>query len=345
MVIGKIIIAGSLMTKRQSSKRGKPTQQRLSPSGKIETTDARVCVPSAATFFRFEVLDLETMRQMEKATDLLRPLLWARDGGAVRQIRQAHTAEELIDLLPQTLGLGAAIWDERMREFGSEVLPLISKRLRTAEDIRDENLREITYDKLIGALRWRGTAGAQVPLERFDDLSDYGRGLASVALGLLGEQRAADSIWQFYQRVVHNRRETHFVGALWGLIDLRDKRAGGAVASLLSKGQYFYELFAFLSLAGDTRAIVPLLQHAVQKPREENMDAAMALVSIVHRIGKEALLAELDKVVAPEDSDAEREAFADGLLSTPAGETQEYFALFYRGLTADDLARVFPGRL
>jgi hypothetical protein len=71
----------------------------------------------------------------------------------------------------------------------------------------------------------------------------------------------------------------------------------------------------------------------------------MALVSIVHRIGKEAFLAELDKVVALEDSDVEREAFADRLLSTPASETQEYFALFYRGLTADDLARVFPGRL
>jgi hypothetical protein len=291
------------------------------------------------------VLDPETMKQMDKATELLKPFLWLRDGGAVRQIRQARTAEELIDLLSQSGGLGAPVWDERMRELGPEVLPLISKRLGGAKGIPDEHLREITYDKLVGALRWRGAAGAQVLLERFDDLSDYGRGLASVALGLLGEKRAADKIWQFYQRVVHNRRETHFVGALWGLIDLGDKRAGGAVASLLNKGQYFYELFGFLSLAGDRRAIVPLLQDAVQKPREENMDAPMALVSIVHRIGKEAFLAELDKVVALEDSDTEREAFVDKLLSTPASETQEYFALFYRGLTADDLARVFPGRL
>jgi hypothetical protein len=74
------------------------------------------------------------------------------------------------------------------------------------------------------------------------------------------------------------------------------------------------------------------------------MHAAMALVSIVHRIGKEAFLAELNKVVALEDSDAEREAFADRLLSTLASEAQEYFALFYRGLTAEDLARVLPGR-
>jgi hypothetical protein len=345
MAIGLTIAAGSLMTKRQSSKRGKRTQQRSRPSGKIRATDARVHVPSAATFFRFQVLDLESRSQIDKGITLLKPLLWARDGKAVRQIRQAHSVEELIDLLPQTLGLGDPVWDERMREFGPAVLPLISKRLGEAKEIRDEHLREKTYDKLVGALRWLGAAGAQVLLERFDDLSDYGRGLASVALGLLGEQRAADKIWQFYQRAVHNRRETHFVGALWGLIDLEDKRAGGAVADLLTKAQHFYELFGFLSLAGDTRAIVPLLQDAVQKPREENMDATMALVSIVHRNGKEAFLAELNKVVVLEDSDTEREAFADRLLSMPASETQEYFALFYRGLTAGDLARVFPGRL
>jgi hypothetical protein len=203
------------------------------------------------------VLDPETMKQMDKATEILKPVLWMRDEGAVRQIRQARTAEELIDLLPQAAGLAAPVWDERMRKAGPEVLPLISRRLKAANEVQDQELRDLTYDKLIGALRWRGTAGAQVLLERFDDLSDYGWGLASVALGLLGEQRAADRIWQLYQRAVHNRRETHFVGALWGLIDLGDKRAGSAVASLLSKGRHFYELFGFLSLAGDTRAIAP----------------------------------------------------------------------------------------
>lgn len=332
------------MTKRRSSERRKHTQQRPSPPRQLQPGDAHARVPSAATFFRSQVLDRETMRQMDKATELLKPLLWLRDGGSVRQIRQARSVEELIDLLPQSGGLAAPVWHERMREAGPEALPLISKRLRAAKEAQDQELRNTTYEKLIGALRWRGTAGAQVLLERFDDLSNYGRELASVALGLLGEQRAADRIWQFYQRVVRNQRETHFVGALWGLIDLGDKRAGGAVATLLSKGQHFYELFGFLSLAGDRRAIVPLLQDLLQKPREENMDAAMALVSIVHRIGKEAFLAELNKIVV-EESDTEREAFADGLLSTPASEAQEYFTLFYRGLTADDLARVFPGRL
>jgi hypothetical protein len=75
------------------------------------------------------------------------------------------------------------------------------------------------------------------------------------------------------------------------------------------------------------------------------MEASMAMVSIVHRIGKDALLAELNKLAMLEDSASEREAFADRLLSTPAGEAQEYFTLFYRGLTPEDLARVFPGSM
>lgn len=52
----------------------------------------------------------------------------------------------------------------------------------------------------------------------------YGRGLASVALGLLGSQATANRIWRFYQAAVRNPRETHFVGALWRLIDLEDER-------------------------------------------------------------------------------------------------------------------------
>jgi len=36
--------------------------------------------------------------------------------------------------------------------------------------------------------------------------------------------------------------ETYFVGALWGLIDLKDPRATDAVADLLWEGLYFYVL-------------------------------------------------------------------------------------------------------
>jgi hypothetical protein len=291
------------------------------------------------------MLDPETKSQMDKATELLKPLLWIRDRKDVRQIQQAQTAEALIDLLPQSGGLGGPTWYERMAEFGPEVVPLVATRLRAAKGNQDANLRDMTYEKLIGVLRWRGEAGAQALLGCFDDLGHYGQALACVALGLLGEQRAADKMWRFYVQLVRDPRETYFVGALWGLIDLGDERVGGALASLLRKRRYFYELFGFLSLAGDVRDVVPLIQDTAQRAKEDNMDVFMALVSIVHRIGKDAFLTELDKIAALEDSASEREALADRMLSVQASEVQEYFDLFYRGLTAADLAQVFPGRI
>jgi hypothetical protein len=54
-------------------------------------------------------------------------------------------------------------------------------------------------------------------------------------------------MWAFYEKVKRDRRGTYFVGALWGLIDLKDGRAGGALADLLIQGRNFYELFGFLS--------------------------------------------------------------------------------------------------
>jgi hypothetical protein len=203
----------------------------------------------------------------------------------------------------------------------------------------------MTFEKLIAELRWRGDAGATVLMERFDDLNDYGRSLACVALGLLGAQASADKIWTFYQRAERNQSETYFVGALWGLIDLKDERAGGALASLLMWGRNFYELFGFLSLAGDVRAVIPLLMAVTQLPEKEQRHASMALVSVSHRIGRDALLTELDKIGRPEEPRRERVAVADDILATPAGEAEEYFALFYRGLIPDDLARAFLGRI
>jgi len=68
-------------------------------------------------------------------------------------------------------------------------------------------------------------------------------------------------------------------------------------------------------------------------------------VSVAHRIGRDALLAELDKIGRPEEPRGEREAVAGDILATPVGEAEEYFALFYRGLIPDDLARTFLGRI
>jgi len=261
----------------------------------------------------------------------------------VTRIKRAKSAEEVIELVPLAAGLGEPAWQERVRQFGLEAVPLISQRLAVLHQTREKELRHMMLEKLIGALRWQGDAGAKVLLERFDGFDDYGRSLACVVLGLLGERSAADKLWHFYQRVVHNRRESHFVGALWGLIDLGDERVGEALADLLGQGRDFYELHGFLSLAGDARVLVPLLSRVAQESKA-NEQVAMALVSIAHRIGRDAFMAELGKIVTSEEPVHEREAFFERFFSVPESRAREYFGWFYRGLTSEDLARAFSAR-
>jgi hypothetical protein len=259
--------------------------------------------------------------------DLAKAVLGARDRDAATRIKRARSAEEVIDLVPLATGLGQSIWQERVRQFGPEAVPLISQRLAVLHETREKELRHVMLEKLIGALRWQGDAGASALLERFDGLDDYGRCLACVVLGLLGKRSAADKLWHFYQRVVGKRRERHFVGALWGLIDLGDERAGEALADLVGQKRAFYELYGFLSLAADARVIVPLLSNVAQESRE-NEQAAMALVSIANRVGRDAFAVELGKMVTPEESAQERKAFAERFFSVPESRAREYFGRF-----------------
>jgi hypothetical protein len=104
------------------------------------------------------------------------------------------------------------------------------------------------------------------------------------------------------------------------------------------------QLFGFFSLAGDARAVLPLLEEMHWRPDENKGDPMMALIGVAHRIGREAVLAEFEKGAEPDDTREDMEALAGDLLAKPIEDVQEYFALFHRGLTPDDLARVLPGR-
>ena len=84
-------------------------------------------------------------------------------------------------------------------------------------------------------------------------------------------------------------------------------------------------------LAGLERSAVTKRKHA-----------SMALVSVAHRIGRDALLAEMARVARPEEPKETREGVTDDLLAQPASKPEEYFALFYRGLRPADVARMFP---
>jgi hypothetical protein len=277
---------------------------------------------------------------MRKITSMLTPTLWLRDREAVNRIKRARTAEEALDLVHLAKGLGEPAWEDRMRRFGPEVLPLIAQHLKAVMDIRDEDIQDMVMEHLIAELRWRGSAGADVLLDCFDHLNNYGKSLACVTLGLLGAQAAADRIWSFYQQSQSMRDGEYWIGALWGLIDLKDERAGEALADLLVEGRDFYERFGFVALAGDARAVIPLLKMLVRTPADDSDDVKIALLGVVHRIGREAFVAELEKAVPPGRSREEIESLVDRWLAQPVSLVKEHFTLFYHGLGSDEVERV-----
>jgi hypothetical protein len=276
---------------------------------------------------------------MKKGFARLKSVLWLRDRKRMKQMEQAKTAEALLDLAAQATGLADRTWFDQMRRFGPEVLPLISERLKRINE-QDSKQQEVILEKLIGELRWRGKAGGEVLLNCFDTLPPYGKCLACVVIGQLKFRSGADKVWTFYRQAVRYRGESFFVGALWGLIDLHDNRAGEALADLLRRQHYFYELFGFLALAGDARSVALLLQTTMSMPEEQKMDPTMALIGVAHRIGREALLAELEKVATPGETRAKREAAADAILSNPVSYAESHFELFYHGFTAKDVTGI-----
>ena len=295
-------------------------------------------VPSAQTLFRTHLLTPETDELLAQATRNLRPLAWARDRKKTERIEQATTAKELLDLIPLATGLARPVWQRRMREFGPEVVPLMAERLQHIAGLDDRNARTIAYEQLIGALRWKGETGAGALLEHFDELSDYGKSLACVALGLLEAKAGGDAVWGFYERGKGEPDERYFIGALWGLVDMGDPRAADALAELLWEMRYFYEIFALTHKGGDGRAVMPLML-AMQMGGEEMQGAASAALSSVgHRIGREGLVAELSQLGSEEDIPAQAyESLASTVLDTPPDLGAEYFRSFYRGLRPDEV--------
>ncbi len=326
------------MAKRRNKQHGRAAGKATLPRPQ---EPSRAEIPNAQTFARIMLLDRQTQATLRKVTSTLKPVLWMRDRERIALIKQAETPAALIELAPMATGLAETTWQDRMRKLGPEVIPLIRDQLKNLREIRDKDQQGQMLEKLVAELRWRGDAGAEVLLDAFDALDDYGRSLACVVLGLLHAPAGADRIWSYYQKAVRNQRETYFVGALWGLIDLKDERAGGALAELLRQRRPFQELFGFLALAGDRRAVLPLIEAIIRAPEDDRFEAAMALTGIAHRIGRAALLDELAKISEPERGDAGPAAMADSILGRPEKVVEEYFEMFYRGITPADMAKAF----
>jgi hypothetical protein len=286
---------------------------------------------SPATIFRTKHLDITSRERLRKMQEPFRPKLLERDGEKVRQIEAAQSIEQVIDLVGLATGLGETAWEDRMRSFGSEVLRAIEERLRTVGQLPDPDLRDLTQERLVGELRWRGQAGARVLASSFSNLDVYGRSLASVVLGLMNLHSAADQIWEHYSEALGVRSEVLFTGALWGLLDLKDERAAGALLELFTGGRRFYEIYGFLSLAGDRRAVLPMLVEMGEVDEDERHELFMSLAGIAQRLGRVEFANEIAQL-APKDTTAqEREDMVRNFFQVTPDQVEDTFELYYRG--------------
>jgi len=301
-------------------------------------------VPSAPTLYRLTALMDQGHTLVDKATALAAPFLMVRDGKPIDAIKHAKTIEALLDLAPEARGAAESAWHERVRRLGIGAAPIIAQRLQATAMIADQNNRDIVQERLVAALRWQGDAGARALRDCFDSLNVYGQSLACVAWGLLRDQASAGRVWEFFE-TTKRQPESHFVGALWALIDLKDARASKALSELLTAGRVFYELYGFLALAGDEHTVVPLMKWMARLPQKreaENEDAVMALIAIARRISREAMLREMaafEQLAPPAPKPKEREAIVEKFMTYPRQSVEDYFQLFYRGLSVDDFAK------
>lgn len=296
--------------------------------------------PSGFTLFRHQLYDVSAREVFSVLREKMKVRLWVRDREIVQRIQAAGSLEELLDLAGQATGLGEDAWSARMQEYGSEALAAIGDRLRHSASIRDENERDIFYDRLIGELRWRGKNGARVLAECMDGLDRYARGLACVVMGLTGLEEAADLIWDTYQAGLSSRQQWEFIGPLWGLVDLKDARLQGALVEQLAGGRWFYELFGFISLRSQDEAVIPLMSAFTTAPAELRIQPFMALVSVVHRVGKERAA---DLLEALADTDEEREigrGLLDKLYSVSPREAENHFEAFYAGMSSKSVGGI-----
>ncbi|HEY3228991.1 MAG TPA: hypothetical protein VGJ87_07200 [Roseiflexaceae bacterium] len=113
--------------KQSTHKHGRSTQQRSA---------ARA--PAVQTYFRFTVFDAATRTLVQPTAMAMLPALQDRDGPKIALIQAADRVVAVLDLLPLATGIAETIWDQRMRRFGDEALPLMAQRLRAAATIQDQ---------------------------------------------------------------------------------------------------------------------------------------------------------------------------------------------------------------
>mgnify|MGYP006288447507 FL=1 len=310
--------------KKQKARRQKQLRSKQQP-----TQHDAPRVPSASTMWRTMHLEFSVQAQVFEQVLAMQPSLRQRDGARIRRIEEASDLAALIELVPIAGGLAEYPWLKRMRAFSVTTAPEIVAWVR-GDWIRSHPRSAAgIQERLIAALRWTGEAGAQGLADCWDGFDDYGRGLACVALGLLDAKPEADRLWNFFQNRLSGPKP-HWVGALWGLIDLGDPRAADALLQCLMTEHDFYEREGFLSRAGDARAVRPLMSELLYGPERLRGDAMWALTGIAHRLGREAFaLALQGDEESTEELTQTIEANVEHFLKYSQDDVERHFETFY----------------
>jgi len=286
-------------------------------------------VPSAQTMWRTMHLNFQVQEMLAATTMDLQPSLWKRDANQVQRIERADGLEAVLDLAPAASGLAEYAWLKRLLDFGSSVAPAIVARV--SSDWMRTHTRERTgiQERAISALRFCDGQAADALVECWDALDDYGRSLASVALGLLDAQTAVERLWTFFQKT-RSEPKSIWVGPLWGLIDLGDNRAGDALVDLLAENRAYYEKYGFLSRAGDRRVVLPLVAEILDGAEEMKGEATWALTGIAHRLGREPFCDVFrDGADTEETADRKLESFVDRIFLYSQEDVEKHFETFY----------------
>ena len=286
-------------------------------------------IPSAQTMWRMMHLNWRVYDKLVETTLHLHPSVWKRDADKIQKIEQAADIEAVLDLATDATGLASYAWPKRMREFGPNAASHIVARLDSDWMHHHARNRTAIQEHYIGALRWCEDGAADAAVRCWDSLDDYGRSLACIVLGLVGARQSADRLWEFYQHT-KSVPQTLFVGPLWGLIDLGDGRAADALIDALLDKRAFYEKFGFLSRAGDSRVVVPLLSDVLRGSAETRADALWALTGVAHCLGREGIYEALRIVTDASDANkSQLDPFIDQLFQYSQNDVEEHFELFY----------------
>jgi hypothetical protein len=264
---------------------------------------------SAQTLFRLLALDPQAEEALHsiyaaKKPDETTPM----ELQALVNIAKAQTPIQLVAVTNQSLGVAQQAWFKRMSRFGAEAIPALTRRLKSSQSLSHERERHLVVERMLVALFKLGKPGAQAILDSFNSLDTYSQSLASVTLGALHYQPAADTIWGYFQRIKDEADLGAITGAFWGLIDLQHPQTDEALAAILSNDVHFTEQYNLVAHAGGAACIRALAQRlnvalADARPDEqERYEILFVLAAIGHRLGEESFQAILRDAIEPEES-------------------------------------------